>query len=93
MYRKLKRYGLQFARLCGGDYMVFQVNYTETLCGSYILEGNSEEEVIEEFQNMISAGAIDTLDLEVVDINIDAEVVGNKDRNGGWVYEPPFIQE
>lgn len=73
--------------------MVFQVNYTETLRGSYILEGNSEEEVIEEFQNMMSAGQIDTLDLDVVDSNISVDIVGHEDKNGIWVYEPSYINE
>ena len=73
--------------------MVFEVKYTETLCGRYILDADSKEEAIAYFNSMLNEGRIDTLDLEVVDINIDAEVVGNKDMNGGWVYEPPFIQE
>lgn len=73
--------------------MVFQVNYTEKLCGSYIFEADSEENAIAKFENMLSAGQIDTLDLDVVDSYVEAVVVGHEDKNGVWVYEPSWPEE
>lgn len=73
--------------------MVFQVNYTEKLCGSYILDADSEEEAISKFEGMLSAGQIDTLDLDVVDSYAEAVAVGHEDKNGVWVYEPSWLEE
>lgn len=73
--------------------MVFQVNYTEKLCGSYILDADSEEEAISKFEGMLSAGQIDTLDLDVVDSHAEAVAVGHEDRNGLWVYDQYWLKE
>lgn len=73
--------------------MVFQVNYTEKLCGSYIFEADSEEDAIAKFESELSAGKVDILDMDVVDSYAKAVVVGREDKNGAWVYDPSLLWE
>lgn len=55
--------------------MTYQVVYTETLCGDYIIEADSEKEAEEIFENLLIDGHIDTLDLDVIDSSIEVEEV------------------
>lgn len=55
--------------------MCYEVVYTETLCGDYVIEADSEQEAIDLFQKLMAEGQIDTLDLDVVDSNATAILI------------------